>query len=88
MLPDAHLGFDCRQLAREIQAGIPSLRHVLVAGDAGEFLALESVRGESEPLPPPDPGDAAFFLLSGGTTAASECIAATGGGSSRPRLVQ
>jgi 2,3-dihydroxybenzoate-AMP ligase len=77
VLPDVHMGFDCRPLAREVRAAAPSLRHVLVAGAAGEFLALDSVDGEPEPLPPPDPGDAAFFLLSGGTTGPPKLIPRT-----------
>jgi 2,3-dihydroxybenzoate-AMP ligase len=36
VLPDVHMGFDCRPLAREVLAACPSVRHVLVAGDPGD----------------------------------------------------
>lgn len=77
VLPDVHLGFDCRPLAREVLAAAPSLRHVLVAGEPAEFLALDDVDADPAPLPPPDPGDAAFFLLSGGTTGTPKLIPRT-----------
>lgn len=77
VLPDRHLGFDCRPLAREVRAAAPSLRHVLVAGDPAELGALDAVDGEPGPLPAPDPADAAFFLLSGGTTGLPKLIPRT-----------
>ncbi|GIP56663.1 (2,3-dihydroxybenzoyl)adenylate synthase [Paenibacillus sp. FSL W8-0186] len=39
-------GFDYRELAREVIREVPSLRHVLVAGEAQEFVALEELYGE------------------------------------------
>lgn len=63
-------GFDYRELAREI----PSVRHVLVSGDAQEFTALESLGSEDVPLPRVDPSDPALFLLSGGTTGLPKLI--------------
>ncbi|MCM3885878.1 AMP-binding protein, partial [Frankia sp. R82] len=39
-IPDLHEGFDHRTLAEEIVAAVPSVRHVLVAGDAGRFTGL------------------------------------------------
>jgi 2,3-dihydroxybenzoate-AMP ligase len=77
IIPDTHLGFDHRALAREITAGQPGLRHVLVAGDPGEFTALADVSAAPADLPEPDPADIALFLLSGGTTGLPKLIPRT-----------
>ncbi|MCM3925420.1 AMP-binding protein, partial [Frankia sp. AiPs1] len=42
-IPDTHEGFDHRELAREIVAAVPSVRHVLVAGEAGRFTGIDAV---------------------------------------------
>ncbi|BBB02303.1 putative 2-hydroxypicolinate ligase [Actinacidiphila reveromycinica] len=81
---DRYLGHDYRETARKV-AALPevALRHVLVAGDAQEFTALESVESAGRalrdtPLPPPGPSDdAALFLLSGGTTGLPKLIPRT-----------
>ena len=77
VIPDTLRGFDYRALAREVRRVVPTLRHVLVAGAAEEFVALDAVRAEPEPLPEPDPGDVAFFLLSGGTTGLPKLVPRT-----------
>ncbi|HEY2666748.1 MAG TPA: AMP-binding protein [Actinomycetota bacterium] len=77
VIPDTFQGFDYLALAREVRAVAPTLRHVIVAGEPEEFLALESVDGEPAALPPPDPRDVAFFLLSGGTTGLPKLIPRT-----------
>jgi 2,3-dihydroxybenzoate-AMP ligase len=77
VIPDVHLGFDYRVLATAIRRQCPSLRHVFVAGDAGEHIALADVVAPSREFPEPDPGDVAFFLLSGGTTALPKLIPRT-----------
>jgi 2,3-dihydroxybenzoate-AMP ligase len=77
VLPGVHLGFDHRDLARDVlAAGLP-VKHVLVVGEAGEFTALADVDDEPAELPPPDPGDVALFLLSGGTTGTPKLIPRT-----------
>ncbi|WP_394843129.1 AMP-binding protein [Pendulispora brunnea] len=79
VVADLHLGFDYRTLARTIRERCPSVRHVLVAGDAQEFTSL----GELEAHAPddqetePDPSDVALLLLSGGTTGAPKLIPRT-----------
>jgi 2,3-dihydroxybenzoate-AMP ligase len=81
---DRYLGHDHRATARRV-AALPgvALRHVLVAGDAQEFTALDAVERAGRalrhtPLPPPGPsGDAALFLLSGGTTGLPKLIPRT-----------
>ncbi|MDP9106068.1 MAG: AMP-binding protein [Candidatus Eremiobacteraeota bacterium] len=77
VVPDTFQGFDYRALAREVRAAVPALEHVLVAGDADEFLALSDVDADPFPLPAPSPADVAFFLLSGGTTGRPKLIPRT-----------
>jgi 2,3-dihydroxybenzoate-AMP ligase len=77
VVPDLHQGFDHRVLARDVQAAVPSLRHVLVAGEGGGFQQLDGLLAEPRELPPPDPAEVAFFLLSGGTTGAPKLIPRT-----------
>ncbi|WP_440074073.1 (2,3-dihydroxybenzoyl)adenylate synthase [Streptosporangium sp. OZ121] len=84
VIADTHLGFDYRELAAEIVARVPTVKHVLVAGDPGGagdpgnsagFVALGDVRGERLPdLPRPDPAGVALFLLSGGTTGVPKLV--------------
>lgn len=77
VVPDVLQGFDYRTLARDTRNAVPSLRHVIVAGDPGEFLALDAIDAEPASLPEPDPSDVAFFLLSGGTTSLPKLIPRT-----------
>lgn len=77
VIADAHAGFDYRELAVEITTAVPSVRHVLVAGDPGQFTALDSVRGDPAALPAVDPADVAVMLISGGTTGKSKLIPRT-----------
>ncbi|MYW21365.1 AMP-binding protein, partial [Streptomyces sp. SID2955] len=77
VVPDTHLGFDHRRLARSVREKAPSLRHILVTGDAEEFTSLASVPATPRPLPEPEPSDVAVLLLSGGTTGAPKLIPRT-----------
>ncbi|MFJ8313362.1 MULTISPECIES: (2,3-dihydroxybenzoyl)adenylate synthase [unclassified Streptomyces] len=77
VIPDTHLGFDHRLLARAVRERAPRLRHVLVVGDAQEFTGLASLSAEPRPLPELDPSDVALLLLSGGTTGAAKLIPRT-----------
>lgn len=72
-------GFDYRNLARELQAQRPQLRHVLIAGDAQEFIALQDLAADPAQLPAsdPDPAAVAFLQLSGGSTGLSKLIPRT-----------
>jgi 2,3-dihydroxybenzoate-AMP ligase len=76
VIPDIRQRYDYRALAADIRTECPRLRHVLVVGDPGEFVALGDVDGTPAPSPS-DPGDVAFFLLSGGTTGAPKLIPRT-----------
>ncbi len=70
--------FDYRTLARELQSAVPAVRHVVVAGDAGEFVALDALDGPREALPgDPDPQSVAFLQISGGSTGLSKLIPRT-----------
>ncbi|GAA3734367.1 (2,3-dihydroxybenzoyl)adenylate synthase [Salinactinospora qingdaonensis] len=77
IVPDIVDSFDYRELAAEVSAEAPTLRHVLVAGDPGPFKALDAVDDDPGEAATPDPGDVAFFLLSGGTTGAPKLIPRT-----------
>ncbi len=80
VVPDTHLGFDHRALARTVAAQVPGLRHVLVVGEPEEFTALESLDLDvpvAERLPEPEPSAVALLLLSGGTTGVPKLIPRT-----------
>ena len=77
VIPDVLAGFDHRDLARQVRATVPGLRHVLVAGDQAEFSALADVTAAPAELAAPDPTEVAFCLLSGGTTGLPKLIART-----------
>lgn len=76
-VPDVHDGFDHRTLARALRKAVPSVEHVLVAGEAAEFTPLADIDAEPVPLPVPDPSDVALLLLSGGTTGKPKLIPRT-----------
>jgi mycobactin salicyl-AMP ligase len=77
VIADLHGGFDYRELAAEITAAVPSVRHVLVAGDPGRFTALDSVQADPVRQPPVDPAGVAVLLISGGTTGKPKLIPRT-----------
>ncbi|MEV0547556.1 AMP-binding protein [Nocardia salmonicida] len=84
LIPDQLGDFDYRELAATVRQAVPSLRHVLVAGDPGNadgstagFVALDSVAREGDSLPTVDPSDIAVMLVSGGTTGLPKLIART-----------
>ena len=81
-------GFDFAAMAREVQAGAPSLKHLFAAGDGAEpditYLGplLERASDELDRDPPRglsdvDPFDVAFMHLSGGTTGVPKLIPRT-----------
>ncbi|RKT54268.1 (2,3-dihydroxybenzoyl)adenylate synthase [Saccharothrix australiensis] len=77
VVPDELDGVDFRALARRVRSEAPSVRHVLVAGEAAEFVPLAEVDGEPVALPEPSPAEVALLLLSGGTTGAPKLIPRT-----------
>ncbi|MFD7130749.1 (2,3-dihydroxybenzoyl)adenylate synthase [Streptomyces sp. NPDC059894] len=76
-IPDVHERFDHRTLARSLRKAVPSVEHVLVAGEPAEFTALADVDADPVALPEPDPADVAVLLLSGGTTGKPKLIPRT-----------
>ncbi|WP_406277768.1 (2,3-dihydroxybenzoyl)adenylate synthase [Embleya sp. NBC_00896] len=77
VVADEVAGFDYRDLAAQVLAEAPDLRHVLVAGDPGPYVALDTIDGEPRPRPEPDPADVALLLVSGGTTGVPKLIPRT-----------
>lgn len=81
-------GFDFAAMAKDVQASVPSLRHLLATGDGQEpgitYLgpllegAFDQSDRDSVPgLPGVDPFDVAFMHLSGGTTGVPKLIPRT-----------
>ena len=67
VIPDTHVGFDHRDLARRAHNQVDSIREVFVIGDAAEFSAFAELDDDPIQLPRPDPADVALLLLSGRT---------------------
>lgn len=72
-------GFDYRSMARDLVKTQPTLRHVVVDGDAGPFVSWTHVlSAPTEPPPSPaDPATPALLLASGGTTGLPKLIPRT-----------
>ncbi|WP_261570475.1 (2,3-dihydroxybenzoyl)adenylate synthase [Frankia gtarii] len=80
VIADSYQGFDYRALAREVVQRVPSVRHVLVVGDPGPFVALADVSADPAALAGIEPIAAscvAVLLISGGTTGRPKLIART-----------
>ncbi|MFL1674999.1 (2,3-dihydroxybenzoyl)adenylate synthase [Paenibacillus dendritiformis] len=78
IIPDIDMGFDYRDLAEQVREAAPGLRHIIVAGDPGEYAALSDMYAEpADDIEGPRPEDAAFFQLSGGTTGLPKLIPRT-----------
>lgn len=82
LIPDAASGFDYRAMASEVREQHPSLRHVIVDGDAGPFASWSQVCSAAAATPPggraaADSGSPALLLVSGGTTGAPKLIPRT-----------
>jgi len=82
MIPDSYRGHDYQEMARQIRTQCPSLRHVLVAGEArGDHHSIDELLARSCPedqrWPQPDPLEVAVLQLSGGTTGVPKVIPRT-----------
>lgn len=84
IIPDIDAGFDYRELADQVREAAPGLRHVIVAGNAGKYTALDDLyaegdlyAGTADGIEGPRPEDVAFFQLSGGTTGLPKLIPRT-----------
>ena len=73
--------FDYRDMAEQLRAEAPALRHVIVVGEArpGQQAYAELMRDGDFNLPdvPVDPAEVGTMLLSGGTTSMSKLIPRT-----------
>ncbi|BBZ59818.1 (2,3-dihydroxybenzoyl)adenylate synthase [Mycolicibacterium monacense] len=80
IVPDEVGGFDYREMAAQLVADRPTLRHVLVDGDPGPFLswaALIDSGGVAPEIGPVDTSLPALLLVSGGTTGLPKLIPRT-----------
>ncbi len=80
VIPDAGLGgFDYPALATRIQAEVPTLKRVFVAGEPGPHTRLSEVPTEPDAFgyDQPEPSDLAFLQLSGGSTGVPKLIPRT-----------
>ena len=78
VVADRHDGFDYLPMARKVLAEIDSVAHVIVAGEAAEFTALDSLgdKGLAAPVAR-DPRAVAFLQISGGSTGLPKLIPRT-----------
>lgn len=80
IISDQEAGFDYRTLAEEVQSRVPTLQHVCVAGDPGQFRSLNSLTNlpyASTTWPHVKASDVAFLQLSGGSTGLPKLIPRT-----------
>lgn len=77
VVPDQFLGHDYVAMAERIKATQPSLQHLIIDGDAGQWCALQDLECEAIDLPLPHYTDPALLLLSGGTTGTPKLIPRT-----------
>lgn len=80
VIPALHEGFDYRNLATDLQQRAPGIRHVIVVGDAGSFVALDDV-SSADPtgirFHEAEPSEVFMMQLSGGSTGLSKLIPRT-----------
>ncbi len=78
VIADRHDGFEYLPMARKVLAEIDSVAHVIVAGEAAEFTALDSLgeQGLAAPVAR-DPRTVAFLQISGGSTGLPKLIPRT-----------
>ena len=80
VIPDVVGGFDYRDLAAQLVANRPQLRHVLVLGDPGPFESWSALTDSDATEPPEftvDTSAPAVLLVSGGTTGLPKLIPRT-----------
>ncbi len=73
---DYFSGFDYRTLARQLK-NTTELQHIIVAGEAEEFIPFAQLPNAAIELPDSDPSAIALLQLSGGTTSIPKLIPRT-----------
>ena len=73
---DRFSGFDYRVLARQLKNSI-ALQHIIVVGEAEEFLSFANIKTDPISLPAPVADQLALLQLSGGTTSVPKLIPRT-----------
>lgn len=74
VIQDQATGFDYRAIARQVLAQHAPLKHVIVLGDAQEFVPLASLYGQPHRRAPRNASEPALITLSGGSTALPKLI--------------
>ncbi|WP_242142925.1 MULTISPECIES: (2,3-dihydroxybenzoyl)adenylate synthase [unclassified Bacillus cereus group] len=77
IIVDKQLGFDYRNLARDVKRKVPTLNHIIVVGEEEEFVGIRDLYREPVDLPEVKSSDVAFLQLSGGTTGLPKLIPRT-----------
>ncbi|HEY2491353.1 MAG TPA: (2,3-dihydroxybenzoyl)adenylate synthase [Paenibacillus sp.] len=77
IIPDHYLGFDYRELARQVQNKASTVQHIIVVGDPEEFVALTDLHTEPMSQLDVSSSDVAFLQLSGGSTGLPKLIPRT-----------
>lgn len=82
VIADKSHGYDYRALARKVRAKATTVKHVIVVGEAEEFLSFNDLLTIGDlslvqALSEPDPSMPALLQLSGGTTGAPKLIPRT-----------
>lgn len=74
LIKDHALGFDYRDIARELQTLPTAIEHVIVLGEAAEFVPYAHLYGQNLPVPAVSSRAPALITLSGGSTAMPKLI--------------
>lgn len=77
VIADRHDGFDYRELAQIVQSELTAPGHVVVIGEAGDFLNFNEMPQSDAPLPRVSASSVAFLQISGGSTGLSKLIPRT-----------
>jgi len=77
IIADSDGRFDYRQLARSLRLEHEALEHIIVVGQAQEFVAIAQLYLPPTALPEQNAEDVAFFQLSGGSTGIPKLIPRT-----------
>ncbi|MDL4840526.1 (2,3-dihydroxybenzoyl)adenylate synthase [Aquibacillus rhizosphaerae] len=78
IIPDTYAGFDYLSMAELVKKEVRTLKHVIVEGDAEQFVPLLKLYKDTPFVPSTiHPSDVAFLQLSGGSTGLSKLIPRT-----------